>query len=875
MNVIRRYSVVVLAAALLAFDCPAFGVPARTAHPFVNSAQSNLGSLVRKEVAADSEEWAVLESYLLAKIESSREMPEVALRLRALLVRLYLELGDQDEATESAKSLLADYRHSRGDRRVRGWLTATLALDSRKLKQASDIYIVSAKSLGIDISDIDQLRRTKYPDYDLDGVGFKVTTDEQGRTTRAKGLDACQGFDDSEDSDGDGVADGCDACWGFPDHADADKDGFPDGCDRCPGQTDFDFDLDDVPDGCDNCVGKRNPMEPRPADDRKHEPDCTCDTIPPHDCCWQPDGDNDGMGDPCDISDELKVVAIRDASGRTLESFDYNERGDLIRSVKWGDEENAMLVKTFEYDQYHRLTASVQEPFDGSGPPTTTKYFYDDKGEEIGRITDGKTKHERFRYRDENGHVVKVTAAADPPETAVVLEAYTYDAKGRMTDHRRRFREDGPLESVEAHTFVDMGEEKYQETIRRRIDSTSERMTIETREFHGQLIERIEYAEAISPRGGQPKDTKNATRSTHDVYFDENGHILHEWYITSRPDGIRTVEGWEITGSPYALGSKKIVERYETRHEHPSDAEKLNHYREVEEYFEEGLAYQIVMSSEPDGSTTTYVRDPENPHNALIEVRKSTIGDQVVEYRTAYKYDGSGRVLEEQRTSPDERQTIVYEYDYRGRPVYERRDNGRYIRERFVKYDAFDNMTVAYSYVQGSGFSMTYPDWGQELARRFEQRVQFRASGSGVGSADLDSDGGFLFGQLAITKRDAKNAKDRTIRNQAKEHLKELLGPLLRDKAEPMKYEEVHIVGADESLLIESDLAGPGDGHTGFWLLVATAGDDVWTVSLLTKSDRPGNANAQRTSSILRECVESFCLVPRKCARLSLFELVE
>ena len=74
---------------------------------------------------------------------------------------------------------------------------------------------------------------------------------------RPKSVRICVGgFDDSVDSDADGVPDGCDVCAGFDDAVDTDTDGVPDGCDVCAGFSDLlDADADGVPDGCDQCAG--------------------------------------------------------------------------------------------------------------------------------------------------------------------------------------------------------------------------------------------------------------------------------------------------------------------------------------------------------------------------------------------------------------------------------------------------------------------------------------------------------------------------------------------------------------------------------------------------------------------------------------------
>jgi hypothetical protein len=60
--------------------------------------------------------------------------------------------------------------------------------------------------------------------------------------------DACQGFNDHNDLDGDGIPDGCDS--------DDDNDGVPDGSDVCRGYDDnVDSDFDGIPDGCDTHDG--------------------------------------------------------------------------------------------------------------------------------------------------------------------------------------------------------------------------------------------------------------------------------------------------------------------------------------------------------------------------------------------------------------------------------------------------------------------------------------------------------------------------------------------------------------------------------------------------------------------------------------------
>jgi hypothetical protein len=102
-------------------------------------------------------------------------------------------------------------------------------------------------------------------------------------------VDVCPGFDDNQDTDGDGIPDGCDACALDPDN-DADGDGVCGDVDICPGGDDtLDGDEDGVPDACDNCPETPN------AD--------------------QQDSDGDGIGDACDQAEPACLSLTKSING--------------------------------------------------------------------------------------------------------------------------------------------------------------------------------------------------------------------------------------------------------------------------------------------------------------------------------------------------------------------------------------------------------------------------------------------------------------------------------------------------------------------------------------------------------------------------------
>ncbi len=148
--------------------------------------------------------------------------------------------------------------------------------------------------------------------------------------------DVCQGHDDAQDADGDGVPDGCDdhdrqdmdddgdgvpnkedACPGHDDGQDADGDGVPDECDSYDERQDLDDDGDGIPNRDDSCPGHDDKVDSDgdgtpdgcdEYDDRQDMDDDGDGVANKHDRCPggddASDQDNDGTPDACDDIDD-------------------------------------------------------------------------------------------------------------------------------------------------------------------------------------------------------------------------------------------------------------------------------------------------------------------------------------------------------------------------------------------------------------------------------------------------------------------------------------------------------------------------------------------------------------------------------------------
>ncbi|MEE9294418.1 MAG: endonuclease/exonuclease/phosphatase family protein [Phycisphaerae bacterium] len=189
-------------------------------------------------------------------------------------------------------------------------------------------------------------------DADTDGVpddcdacpGFDDTLDGDGDGV-PDGCDICSGFDDTVDTDTDGVPDGCDLCPGFDDSVDTDTDGVPDGCDLCPGFDDtLDADGDGVPDACDVCPGFDDTVDT----DADGVPD-GCDNCPDVANPGQEDGDGNGTGDACEVCPALTVTA--DFSSRYIDVRpDISSSQAVALRVECGAEVGWVALVQQDYD---------------------------------------------------------------------------------------------------------------------------------------------------------------------------------------------------------------------------------------------------------------------------------------------------------------------------------------------------------------------------------------------------------------------------------------------------------------------------------------------------------------------------------------------
>lgn len=767
--------------------------------------------------------------YLDRKILEHSDKPELVVGLRMVLIRVELERGNPDAAQQVTSQLLSDFRKSAGSPRFERWFWCQLRSARYRDKRLAEILTNTAAGLDIEVpARTDDVR----DDSDEDGV------------PNAK--DHCHSFDDRQDSDADGVSDGCDDCWGFPDKQDADEDGVPDGCDYCAGHPDVDSDLDDVPDGCDNCAGYFNPMVPRPDHDRLHDPNCDCSRYPAPACCWQPNKDDDRLGDPCDSVYPQKLMSVQDKSGKVLQSFEYNDFGEVSRCVKWDSERSAMMITTYDYNQFRELVSTTDTPQDGSAPPRKTRLYYDENHRYIGSIKEGDANPGRFIYYDDRKQVIKITAATDPPEKARILERFERDEWGNVLKHEEFNPATGLLEVTSARKYVTNDDGSREIIIRERLDQGSEKMTVEGYAPGEDLPTWIkEYPRPISPPGSVPVDEPLVTRFFYHRETAPNGHVLADGKTTIRPSGVREFEGWRVHGEPYQPGSKKVYERYTTSVDKPADTQKKNWTRRTEAHFAKKNYYYLVEERHADGGLITYQRDPEEPDRVLVEEqrRRSQDGDEIVT-RQLFDYSDAGRVTREVTEERGRRLTRTYDYDHQGRVTLASETNEIGTVERHNSFDAFDRSRFRFTVVHHAEFSMVLPNWYLDLERPTGS-VIMQAQGIDNGISSWNGEGNSEHVELIVEQHKVSNDASATLDQLSARRLKEVAAGRNWVAAEDGRGEKIRLCGGVEGRLVTTKIKFGPNGKTGSVLQLCLRGkhDSVWLLHMVIRPVSLGREN--------------------------------
>lgn len=842
-------------AALLYLSTPAHG--ARRFHRTLSVAKAELRSLERMGDREGTEaRFDSLIAYLERQIERHSDKPELAVELRLLLFRTYFERGDSDAAERTAKRLITQYQEAVGENLCKSWLFTKLYLysNSRKTPWIDSLAVV-VEQMGMKEAALTAVVTRE--DRDGDGV-----PDSEDR---------CRGFSDKRDSDDDGVPDGCDLCWGSPDGDDADGDHRPDGCDYCPGKkgySDLDADFDDVSDGCDNCTGYYNPMVPRPEHDSHYDAECVCDDPPPSACCWQPDEDGDGLGDPCDNVRDLKLGSIVDSAGNVRATMEYNDFGKLSRWVKWDGENSKMMVTTYEYNQHRQLVQYVQVAQDGSSPPRTTKVFHDENGREIGVIKVGESEQGTFLYYDKFNEPIKRTTATDPPEKATVLELFHRDERGRLLSFEKLDPKTGRLEVIVTEEYIVNEDGSREFVTRKRWDEDSETMTIEGYGRGEDLPTWFkEYPNPISPRGSDPTEEPLVTRYFYKIENAANGERTSDWKTTVLPTGVREVHGWDIHGGRHTKGSRRVTEDYTTTVEEPLDSDKKNWTKTTEEFFPGGM-YEVVYQRYPDGTEITYERDPDHPGRVLVEQtrRKSETGDQVTTGR--FSYDEAGHIVRESFEDGDRSYELTSGFDFRGRKVRSGYTDALGTVTAHQKFNALDQVRFTYTVVHGSGFAMVLPEWEVDLNTHEDRDVVMRASSwrsrvTGPDSACVVASVYLVVRRPPIVRTTGSPADLESIADREFREFTQRRGLTLVAAPEASP---VTLCGGAEARLLESPVATklPGRGGHALQLITEDEEGGPWFVQLAVEVEHDDSDCAEVCASVrlLKEYLASFCPQP-------------
>jgi YD repeat-containing protein len=141
-------------------------------------------------------------------------------------------------------------------------------------------------------------------------------------------------------------------------------------------------------------------------------------------------------------------------------AFEYNDAGQLITESYFQAEDEVAEKKYFEWNDAGQVTASRKEYLDGS--VDHTRYFYDEEGRLIRRVTtseDEEEETEEFEYPEPG----EEEAPAEEPsgdlritrdeKGQVILEEEYGDTGDLLTRVGRTYSEDGRLLEVDA--FID------------------------------------------------------------------------------------------------------------------------------------------------------------------------------------------------------------------------------------------------------------------------------------------------------------------------------------------------------------------------------------------------------------------------------------
>ncbi|WP_460219824.1 CARDB domain-containing protein [Psychroserpens sp. MEBiC05023] len=146
---------------------------------------------------------------------------------------------------------------------------------------------------------------------------------------------------DDTDSDGDTISNCEDICEGFDDTEDMDTDGIPDGCDNCINTANInqdDTDGDGVGNDCDNCVEKANPDQ---TDSNNNGIGDACETLSLNNVSYDdikisPNPFNESISiiTPLQLNNQKFKITIYDMLGRVILDDVFQSNTNIIKIIK-------------------------------------------------------------------------------------------------------------------------------------------------------------------------------------------------------------------------------------------------------------------------------------------------------------------------------------------------------------------------------------------------------------------------------------------------------------------------------------------------------------------------------------------------------------